>query len=208
MNVLITAGPTHEPIDAVRYIGNRSSGQIGAALASAAIDAGHRVTLILGPVTASMPAVFNRIDVVTAEQMESAVLKEFPHHDLLIMAAAVADYRPKQVRQDKLARAGSLTIECEATNDIIASAGRIKRPDQRTIGFSLELRGNLNRSKEKLIRKNLDLIVYNPTDTMNSETIEAVLLWPDGRMEELPMLGKTEFARLLLNRASAHFPRK
>jgi phosphopantothenoylcysteine decarboxylase/phosphopantothenate--cysteine ligase len=200
MNILITAGPTREPIDAVRYIGNRSSGQMGAALASAAIDAGHAVALILGPVSVPMPAVSKRIDVETAAQMQSAVLREFPSHDLLIMAAAVADYRPKHVQRDKLARHGTLTIECEATEDILAAAGQIKRPDQRTVGFSLELRGNLARSREKLIRKNVDLIVYNPTDTMNSATIESVLIWPDGRSEDLPVRGKAAFARILLDR--------
>jgi phosphopantothenoylcysteine decarboxylase/phosphopantothenate--cysteine ligase len=206
MNVLITAGPTREPIDAVRYIGNRSSGQMGAALASAAIDAGHAVTLVLGPIAVPMPAVSKRIDVETAAQMQDAVLREFPAHDLLIMAAAVADYRPRQVQRDKLARHGALTIECEATEDILAAVGQIKRPDQRTVGFSLELRGNLARSREKLIRKNVDLIVYNPTDTMNSSTIEATLLWPDGRAEDFPNGVKSEFAELLMQRAAELFP--
>jgi phosphopantothenoylcysteine decarboxylase/phosphopantothenate--cysteine ligase len=205
MNVLITAGPTREPIDAVRYIGNRSSGQMGATLALAAIEAGHTVTLILGPVSVPMPAVSKCIDVETAAQMQNAVLQEFPSHDLLIMAAAVADYRPKQVQRDKLARHGTLTIECEATEDILAAAGKIKRPDQRTVGFSLELRGNLARSREKLIRKNVDLIVYNPTDTMNSAIIESVLIWPNGPSEDLPVRSKAEFARILIDRAAGLF---
>jgi phosphopantothenoylcysteine decarboxylase/phosphopantothenate--cysteine ligase len=205
MNVLITAGPTREPIDAVRYIGNRSSGQMGAALASAAMLAGHRVTLVLGPVTARMPDVFRRIDVETARQMQQSVLAQFPDNDLLIMAAAVADYRPRQVQHEKIARSGTLTIECEPTDDIVAAAGQIKRPDQRTIGFSLDLRGNLARSREKLSRKALDLIVYNPTDTMNSATIESVLLWPDGRMEELSSRPKSDFAAILIERAQKLF---
>ena len=115
MRVLITAGPTREPIDAVRYIGNRSSGQMGAALASAAMNAGHEVTLVLGPVTAPMPGGTRRIDVETAAQMLASVLAEFPQHDLLIMAAAVADYRPKIMHGGKLAREGGLKIVCEAT---------------------------------------------------------------------------------------------
>ena len=205
MRVLITAGPTREPIDAVRYIGNRSSGQMGAALASAAMSAGHGVTLILGPVTAPMPAGIRRIDVETAAQMLSAVLAEFPQHDLLIMAAAVADYRPRKTHSGKLAREGGLSIECEPTEDIVAAAGRIKRPDQRTVGFSLETRGNLARSREKLARKNLDLIAYNPTDTMNSATIEAVLIWPDGRTEESESSPKVRFADLLIARANDLF---
>src|SRR4051812_14160635 len=95
MRILITAGPTYEPIDLVRFIGNRSSGQMGAALATAATNAGHDVTLILGPVTAAMPTDVRRVDIMSSRDMHDAVLREFPSHDLLIMAAAVADFRPK-----------------------------------------------------------------------------------------------------------------
>lgn len=207
MKVLITAGPTREPIDAVRYIGNRSSGRMGAALASAALAAGHEVTLILGPVSLPIPAVSRRIDVETAAQMQEAVLSEFPAHDLLIMAAAVADYRPRHFHSEKLERCDSLTIECEPTDDIVAAAGRLKRPDQRTVGFSLEMEGNLERAKQKLARKHLDLIVYNPTATMASENVKAVLLWNDGRTEELASLKKDDFARLLLKRSGQLFER-
>lgn len=207
MKILITAGPTHEPIDAVRYIGNRSSGRMGVALAQAALEAGHEVTLIVGPVTAAMPAAARRIDVETAAQMLDAVQSEFPNHDLLIMAAAVADYRPKQIAREKLERTGTLTIECEATPDIVAAAGKLKRPDQRTIGFSLESRGNLSRAGEKLVRKDLDLIVYNPIETMNSRTVEAVLLWSDGRQEKLNSQSKSSFAEVLIHRAIELFDR-
>lgn len=202
MKVLITAGPTREPIDAVRYIGNRSSGQMGAALASAALSAGHQVTLIAGRVSVAMPAVLRRIDVETAAQMHQAVLAEFPSHDLLIMAAAVADYRPKHVAPDKLARSGSLTIECEPTEDIVAAAAQIKRADQRIVGFSLEMEGNLPRAREKMLRKNLDLMVYNPTATMDSPVVRATLLWPDGNVEELPASPKNHFAGLLMERVA------
>jgi phosphopantothenoylcysteine decarboxylase / phosphopantothenate---cysteine ligase len=205
MNVLITAGPTHEPIDAVRFIGNRSSGQMGAALASAALNAGHQVTLVLGPVTAMMPLGPRRIDVETAAQMLQAVLEEFPRHDLLIMAAAVADYRPIIALPNKLARDGNLLIECHATEDIVAAAGLIKRTDQRTVGFSLEAGANIARSREKLIDKKLDLIVYNPIATISSATIESILLWPDGRTEELPARPKSQFAAELIERAASLF---
>lgn len=201
MKVLITAGPTREPIDAVRYIGNRSSGQMGAALVRAALAAGHEVTLIVGPVSVPMPEAARRIDIETAAQMHQAVLDQFPSHDLLIMAAAVADFRPKRVHSEKLARAGSLTIECEPTEDILAAAGRTKRSTQRTVGFSLEMEGNIARAKEKLLRKNLDLIVFNPTETMESQNVRAALLWSDGRAEEYASLPKSEFAKLLLERA-------
>jgi phosphopantothenoylcysteine decarboxylase / phosphopantothenate---cysteine ligase len=207
MRVLITAGPTYEPIDPVRFIGNRSSGQMGAALASAAVEAGHEVTLVLGPVTAAMPRheKIRRVDIFSSRDLLDAVLREFPAHDLLIMAAAVADFRPKQARTEKVERGGTMTIELEATEDIAAAAGAMKKPQQRTVGFSLVERGNIARSREKMARKKLDLIVYNPLDTMSSTTIESALLYPDGRSEELPMQGKADFARTLLARAAALF---
>lgn len=205
MRILITAGPTHEPIDPVRYIANRSSGGMGQGLAAAAIRDGHFVTLILGPVSISMPKSAKRIDVETSREMHAAVLAEFPKHDLLIMAAAVADYRPRVVHQHKLERGDMQTIELEPTEDILAAAGAIKRLDQRMVGFSLVDKADLSRSVEKLARKNLDLIVSNPLETMNSPTIDAVLLWPGGRSEELPCRSKALFADKLLERAVALF---
>jgi phosphopantothenoylcysteine decarboxylase/phosphopantothenate--cysteine ligase len=205
MRILITAGPTREPIDPVRYIANRSSGGMGQGLAAAAIREGHFVTLILGPVTISMPKSAKRIDVETSRQMHEAVMTEFPHHDLLIMAAAVADYRPATVHSMKLQRGEMQTIELEPTDDILAAAGAIKTPQQRTVGFSLVDKADLARSVEKLKRKNLDLIVSNPLETMNSPTIDAVLLWADGRSEELPCRSKALFADKLLERAVALF---
>jgi phosphopantothenoylcysteine decarboxylase/phosphopantothenate--cysteine ligase len=205
MRILITAGPTYEPIDPVRFIGNRSSGKMGASLANACTSRGHEVTLILGPVSASMPANVQRIDVMSSRDMHAAVLREFPNHEILIMAAAVADFRPKGSAMKKIERGGTLTIELEATEDIAAAAGAIKRPNQRTIGFSLVARGEIERSREKLRRKNLDLIVYNPLDTMSSETIESILLYPDGRSEELPLRDKASVAAILIERAEALF---
>ena len=218
MRILITAGPTYEPIDPVRFIGNRSSGQMGAALVKAALIAGHEVTLVLGPVTAAMPdagrgtddavrRTVRRIDIFSSRDLLEAVLREFPAHDLLIMAAAVADFRPRQVRTEKVERGGTLVIELEATEDIAAAAGRIKRPDQRSVGFSLVERSSagLERSRRKLVKKNLDLIVYNPLDTMSSETIESILLWPDGRSEELSLRTKDSFASILLQRCADLF---
>src|SRR5689334_13252839 len=120
MKVLITAGPTYEPIDPVRFIGNRSSGKMGAALAEAAQRAGHDVTLILGPVTAPMPADVRRIDVTSSSEMHDAVMREFPGHDLLIMAAAVADFRPRQMLGEKVRRGGTFTLALEPTEDIAA----------------------------------------------------------------------------------------
>ncbi|CAN5516233.1 hypothetical protein BH10PLA1_BH10PLA1_11620 [soil metagenome] len=208
MKILLTAGPTREPIDSVRYLGNRSSGQMGAAIASNAIDEGHDVTLICGPVTATMPAVGKRIDIETAQDLHDAVIVEFPKHDLLIMTAAVADYRPARVHSLKLPRHESMTLELVATPDILAEVGAMKRPDQRTVGFSLEMAGNIHRSREKLSRKKLDLIVYNPTETMNSALVEAVLLYPDGREERADEMSKSDFAKLLLARSMELFGSK
>ena len=205
MRILITAGPTHEPIDAVRFISNRSSGKVGAALASAALRGVNEVTLILGPVTATMPEGTRRIDVETAAQMHEAVMREFPNHDAIIMAAAVADFRPRFVRSGKVERDGTLAMEFEPTADIIAAAGELKRPDQRTIGFSLESSNNLERARQKMIHKQLDLMVYNPTQTMDSRTIESILLYPDGRLEELPCRDKADFADILIKRVTALF---
>ena len=201
MRVLITAGPTREPIDAVRYIGNRSSGQMGAALAQASIGAGHTTTLILGPVNIAMPSAAHRIDIETAAQMQVAVMQQFPSHDLLIMAAAIADYRPKSIASGKMPREGALVIECEPTQDIVAAAAGQKRADQRVIGFGLESTGGVERAQEKLRRKRLDLIVCNPVETMESPNISAVLLYADGRSEFLPPMSKREFASTLMSRA-------
>ncbi len=201
MRILITAGPTREPIDPVRYIANRSSGGLGQALAAAALRGGHYATTILGPVSVSMPKGVERIDVETSREMLDAVLTAFPRYDLLIMAAAVADYRPRTFYNRKLERGEMQTIELEPTDDILAAAGAVKRPDQRTVGFSLVEPGDEARSLEKLKRKNLDMIVSNPIETMNSPTISSILLWPDGNREELPSRSKPLFADKLLERA-------
>jgi len=205
MRVLITAGPTQEPIDAVRFIGNRSSGKMGAALAAAARRGGHAVTVILGPVTAPFPKPLPRIDVRTSAELLGAVLAQFPHHDLLIMAAAVSDFRPRSAIAGKLSREDTRILELVATPDILAEVGRIKRADQRTIGFSLEAEADLERTRRKLIDKGLDLIVYNPTETIGSNTIAATLLYADGRSEQLPPGPKTAIAETLLDRAAALF---
>lgn len=206
MRILITAGPTREPIDPVRFISNRSSGQLGLALIASALSQHHTPTAILGPVAFALPDGARRIDVETTAQMHEAVLREFPQHDLLIMAAAPADFRPTQVATEKMVRGNSLTLELEPTADIVAAAASIRRADQRIVGFSLEAEGNLDRARAKLQRKRLDMIVYNPLQTMNSAEIQATLLYADGRTECLPRAPKPAFASLLLQRATALLP--
>ncbi len=200
MKILLTAGPTWEAVDAVRYIGNRSSGRMGIALAEAAVRAGHGVTAIVGPGVGAMPERVRRIDIESARQMYEAVMEAFPSHDVLIMAAAVADYRPRTAVAGKLPREKSLVIELEGTEDIAAAAVGIRRPGQRVVAFSLEAPGEVERAATKMERKGVDLMVYNPIQTMNSDQVAAVLLWPGGRREEVGCRGKGEFADVLLQR--------
>ena len=205
MRVLITAGPTHEPIDPVRYIGNRSSGMMGAALARASLNAGHEVTLILGPGVVAMPQVSAVHPIQTTAEMREAVLAAWPSHDLLIMAAAVADFTPRRVSALKLERARELTIDCVPTADILREVNDRKRKDQRVIGFSLEEDGNVARAREKMLRKGVDLMVYNRSSTIGSSEIEPVLLFPDGVENRTGAMSKEAFARKLIEQAAMLF---
>ncbi len=179
---------------------------MGAALVDAALRRRCSVTLICGPVSLPMPTGARRIDVETAQQMHDAVMAEWPGHDLLIMAAAVADYRPVAVSETKLSRsAGSMALALEPTPDIAATASSRRQAHQRIIGFSLEREGDLARARQKLSAKKLDMIVFNPLSTMNRADIEAVLLWPDGKTEQIAYRAKGDFADTLLDRARALF---
>jgi phosphopantothenoylcysteine decarboxylase/phosphopantothenate--cysteine ligase len=137
--------------------------------------------------------------------MMHAVLTEFPAHDLLIMAAAVSDYRPRKTFTGKIERTGPMSIDLEPTDDILAAVSRIKRPDQRTVGFSLESGDVPERAPVKLIAKSLDMIVVNPLSTMTSPNIQPVLLHPDGHRQTLPSMAKTHFAIELLSRCTHLF---
>lgn len=160
--VLITAGPTHEAIDPVRYIGNRSSGKMGIAIAESAAEKGAEVTLICGPSNVESSERIKRIDVQSAQEMFEAVMAEKLKQDVLILSAAVADYRPKTVANSKIKKKDSaLAIELEPTPDILASLGAIKNSDQLLIGFALETDNEEENAKSKLIRKNCDMIVLN-----------------------------------------------
>ena len=200
MRVLLTAGGTREAIDAVRYIGNRSSGRMGAAVAAAAVAAGHEVTLILGAASVEPPAGLRTIRVESTAEMAAALENEWPRHDALVMAAAVADYRPKVVAAHKLRREGGpMTLELEPTPDLLAAAASAK--GQRVVvGFSLDddtLEAR-ERAAAKLVRKNLDLLVYNPVRTMEADDVAAELFFADGRREILTSLPKAEFASRLV----------
>lgn len=206
MKLLLTAGPTREPIDAVRYIGNRSSGKMGLAVAEAAVERGHAVTAVLGPVELPLPPAVRRVDVETAEQMRQAVLAEWPSHDVLVMAAAVADYRVAHPTAGKLdRRAGPVVLELQPNPVIVAEASAARRPGQKVIGFALEAEDGLARARLKLREKGLDLIVVNPLATMNASDVSATLIWADGREESLPAMGKAAFARRLVREAEVLF---
>lgn len=203
--LLITAGPTQEPIDQVRYIGNRSSGRLGIALAEHAAQAGWDVTLLLGP-TPRTPA-DSRVLVHrfrTTADLHALLQAHFPLSDVLVMAAAVADYRPKKEETDaegKIRRlAGGLTLHLEPTPDLLAGCAAHKRPGQLVVGFALEPRSRLMESaKSKLQRKSLDLIVANPLETMDAGTIEAVVLGKDGTQRTTDgAVEKDRFADFLL----------
>ena len=208
--VLITAGPTHEPIDRVRYIGNRSSGRMGIALAEACIARGWPATLLLGPV-AIPPPQHSHLSVLrfqTAADLQRLLWEHWPLHDLLLMAAAVADYTVAGVGDmesraipEKIKRAGDrLTLELVPTPDLLASLAPITRANQTVVGFALEPAADLVReSLRKLAGKRLDAIVANPLTTMDSPDVSAMLILPDGHsVQASGSLSKIDFARWLL----------
>jgi phosphopantothenoylcysteine decarboxylase/phosphopantothenate--cysteine ligase len=160
--VLITAGPTREPIDPVRYISNRSSGKMGYALAEAAARRGARVILVSGPTALKPPANVDLVSVETAEQMREAVMARLPEATVVIKAAAVGDYRPRQVAAQKIKRKGLLTLELEPTKDIAAEIGSHRGSEQQiVIGFAAETTDALANARRKLSSKALDAIVLN-----------------------------------------------
>lgn len=210
-HLLITAGPTHEPIDAVRYIGNRSSGRLGCALADEAARRGWQVTLLLGPTSlkASHPAV-RTLRFTTVADLEALLAQHLDAADVLVMAAAVADYRPIPSQTDphgKLRRTpGELVIRLEPTPDLLAGCATRRRADQLLVGFALEPRQTmLESARAKIERKRIDAIVANPLETMDSDRIEAILVGAPGSAiaQGVPTPGpipKAEFAGWLLDR--------
>ncbi|MEO1235209.1 MAG: phosphopantothenoylcysteine decarboxylase [Planctomycetota bacterium] len=203
MQILITAGPTREPIDEVRFISNRSSGRMGIALADAAARAGHGVTLLLGPVLAPT-TLGERIEVVrfqTTAELEALLGEHFPQCDLLVMAAAVADYRVAGAVAGKTERKKHLKIELEGTPDLVAGVASTKRDDQTVVAFALEEPHQLEeRAVAKMKRKGVDAIVANPLVTMETDGIAGVLLTADGERDEPGAMDKEAFARWLIGR--------
>jgi phosphopantothenoylcysteine decarboxylase/phosphopantothenate--cysteine ligase len=204
--ILVTAGPTYEAIDPVRFVGNRSSGKMGFAIANAAAQRGAEVTLIAGPTHLETPRNVTRIDVESAQEMLTAVLAHTKKTDAVIMAAAVADYRPANPAKHKIKKNSSskaLELQLEATTDILAALGKKKR-SMTLVGFALETKDELASAKEKLRKKNLDLIVLNSFGKQNrvfgSNLNTVAMIDKRGQVEQLPIMPKFDIANKILNK--------
>jgi phosphopantothenoylcysteine decarboxylase / phosphopantothenate---cysteine ligase len=206
--MLITAGPTFEPIDPVRGITNLSSGKMGFAIARAAHEAGADVTLIAGPVHLSTPRGVRRIDVRTAQQMHDAVLPEAPRHDVFVATAAVADWRPASLSEQKIKKNGSKvapTFELSENPDILAAVARLAdRPY--CVGFAAESHDLLKHAREKLERKNVPLIVGNLGPATFGRDDNALLLVDAAGQRQLPQADKLTLARQLIAEIASRLP--
>lgn len=203
--VMITAGPTYEPIDPVRFIGNHSSGLMGFSIAEAAAEQGAEVTLITGPTSLSCrhPKI-NRVDVTTAEQMYQACMKVEEDQDIMIMSAAVADYTPAEVAPEKIKKnSNNLDIRLTKTKDILASIGKIKRDNQFLVGFALETENEIENATKKLHTKNADVIVLNSLRTegagFRTATNKVIMLTKEGPSFESELKSKKEIAQDILD---------
>lgn len=201
VRVLISAGPTREPIDAVRYLSNRSSGKMGFALAEAAAEAGAGVTLVTGPVSLATPDRVQRVDVETAAEMFEAVTARAAQCDVFISAAAVADYRPRQADAGKIKKSSSpRSLELEPTADILAHVAGLERAPF-TVGFAAETERLLEHAGAKLRGKGLDLVAANqvgPGLGFDSDDNALEVLWADGSVS-LPHASKRQLARRLIS---------
>ena len=204
LNILVTAAGTREPIDPVRYIGNRSSGKMGYAIAEAARDLGANVTLISGPSALPPLAGVNFFKVESARDMHRLVLENFPESQIVIKAAAVADYRVKNVADHKIKKNDEeLTLVLEKNPDILKELGQKKQKGQVLVGFAAETQNLIQYAQSKLEKKNLDMIVANdvskPQAGFNVDTNLIKLLKRDGSIEELPLMSKKDLAYIILN---------
>lgn len=208
LRLLVTAGPTREKIDPVRYISNHSTGKMGFAIARAARMRGANVTLVTGKTDLTPPAGVHTIDILSAADMAHAVKENAKTQDIIIKAAAVADYRPRQTFDEKVKKKDSdLFIELERTEDILGFLGANKPKGQFLCGFSMETENMIENSRQKLIKKNLDLIVANNLKQkgagFGTDTNIVTLLSPED-MIELPLLSKDETAHRILDYIMEH----
>ena len=201
--VLVTAGPTREALDPVRYLTNRSSGRMGYAIARAAARRGAQVTLVSGPTALPKPGYMEVVDVESAAEMYEAVTSRASEMDIIIKAAAVADYRPETVADNKIKKKdGDLSIPLERTQDILAALGQHKKPGQFLCGFSMETENLIENSRRKLTKKNLDMVAANNVKVAGAgfgvETNVLTLITAEGE-RELPLMSKDEAADKLLD---------
>ncbi|MEM9561124.1 MAG: bifunctional phosphopantothenoylcysteine decarboxylase/phosphopantothenate--cysteine ligase CoaBC [Actinomycetota bacterium] len=208
--VLVTAGGTREPIDPVRYIGNRSSGKQGHAVAAVAAELGAEVVLVT---TSSLPtpAGVERVDVETAAEMHDAVAGRAPGTDVVVMSAAVADFRPASSADQKIKKSGGPpTVDLEPTVDILAALGQVKSPGQVLVGFAAETENLMDNARDKLVRKGADLLVANdvsaPGVGFAHETNAVTIFGSDGSVRDVPLTDKTAIARAVLDEAMARLP--
>ena len=205
--VLVTAGPTREALDPVRYLTNRSSGRMGYAIAKAASRRGAQVTLVSGPTALPRPGYMEIVEVESAQEMYDAVTARAPEMDVIIKAAAVADYRPADVAENKIKKQeGDLAIPLERTLDILGTLGKRKREGQFLCGFSMETENLLENSRKKLARKNLDMVAANNVKVAGAgfgvDTNVLTLITAEGETE-LPLMSKDAAADALLDAIAA-----
>jgi phosphopantothenoylcysteine decarboxylase / phosphopantothenate---cysteine ligase len=203
--VMVTAGPTYEAIDPVRFIGNHSSGLMGVALAEEAASRGAEVTLVCGPSQHCVQSnSISRIDVTSASEMQKACLSVFPGSDITIMAAAVSDYTIENPALRKIKKTGTnISLELSPTADILKELGNLKKRNQILIGFALETDHGMVNAKEKLDKKNLDIIVLNSLNDkgagFKSPTNKITLIFKDGKEKKYPVKSKREVAGDILD---------
>lgn len=203
MNFLVTAGPTREYIDPIRFISNASSGRQGMAVAEAAKKKGHNVILIIGPGTVQPPKEIPLIHVTTAKEMLKSVLQYKDWMDVLVMTAAVGDWKAVGKSKQKIKKKKTLNLKLTLNPDILAYIGKLKKQgkakkDLILVGFSIDTRDLINNAKKKLKDKNLDIIVANPIDSFGSNATESVIMDNRGTVIKLPLMSKKDFADRLI----------
>jgi len=206
--VLVTAAGTREPIDPVRYIGNRSSGKMGYAIAEEAANRGAEVVLVSGPSALEASSGIRLIKIETALQMRDAVKEEFIDSDIIIKAAAVADYRASSIAENKIKKDSStLTLVLEKNPDILFELGQMKQKNQVLVGFAAETQNLLEFAKKKLHKKNLDYIIANDVSLanagFNTDTNIIKIIDRDGGIEDFPLLRKDLLAKIILDKITA-----
>ena len=204
LKVLVTAAGTREPIDPVRFVGNRSSGKMGYAIAQAAAQRGAEVLLVTGPSALAIPANVKGVKVETTNEMLEAVMEAYDKMDVVIKAAAVADYRPRDVADQKIKKKtdDALTVVMDKNPDILKELGA-RKAHQVLVGFAAETKNLLDNAREKIVKKNLDMIVANDVTAagagFNTDTNIVKFLYPSGEVRSLEQMAKTEVANLLLD---------